>query len=210
MRKLGFLILSGTALAAAPALAQGNPSRRFDHQLAPPGARDDRRHPRHPADRAIPGRGGASGSHAAVPRAGTPAASPATRMPNPSAPAASPSEAAAPSVNLTVQFATNSAELTPAATHTLDELGRALSSQALASYKFRIEGHTDTVGNPDHNQQLSEQRANTVVDYLVSKFGLDRSRLEAMGMGETHPLVPTGKNVAEPRNRRVTVVNVGA
>ena len=46
-----------------------------------------------------------------------------------------------------------------------------------------------------------------MVDYLVSKFHVDASRLEAVGMGEDQPLVPARANVAEPRNRRVTVVN---
>ncbi len=117
--------------------------------------------------------------------------------------------AAAPSVNLTVQFATNSAELTPAAMRTLDELGRALSSQALSGYKFRIEGHTDGVGSPDHNRLLSEQRAAKVVEYLTGKFGVDRAKVEAIGMGPDQPLVPARANAPEPRNRRVTVVNVG-
>lgn len=113
-----------------------------------------------------------------------------------------------PSVNLNVQFANGSAELTPAATRTLDELGRALSSQALGSYHFRIEGHTDTVGSHDYNQVLSERRAAAVVDYLSSKFHVDRSRLEAIGMGESGLLVPTAVQTPEPRNRRVLVVNL--
>jgi OOP family OmpA-OmpF porin len=116
----------------------------------------------------------------------------------------------APSVNLTVQFRTGSADLSPAATHTLDELGRALSSPSLAGYHFRIEGHTDTVGSPDKNKMLSQERAEKVVDYLATKYGVDKSRLEPLGMGEEGLLVPTPANTAEPRNRRVTVVNVGA
>lgn len=213
MRKLGFFVLFGSALAATPALAQGNPSAdSIINSLRPgPGMTGGTRgiRPIAPSEGASPSAGNQA-PRAAVPRAGTPAASPGTRIPQPPAAPASAGEPAAPSVNLTVQFASNSAELTPAATHTLDELGRALSSQALASYKFRIEGHTDTVGNPDHNQQLSDERAKAVVDYLVSKFGVDRARLEPVGMGETHLMVPTGNNVSEPRNRRVTVVNVGA
>ncbi|HYZ62066.1 MAG TPA: OmpA family protein, partial [Acetobacteraceae bacterium] len=59
------------------------------------------------------------------------------------------------------------------------------------------------------NQLLSEQRAKAVVDYLASKFGVDRSRVEAVGMGQEHPIVITGPNVPEMRNRRVTVVNIG-
>ena len=116
----------------------------------------------------------------------------------------------APSVNLTVQFANNSAELTPAATKTLTELGRALSSESLASYRFRIEGHTDTVGAPDANKALSDRRAQAVVAFLAEKFKIDPSRLQPVGMGEDGLLVQTPQNVAEPRNRRVQVINLGA
>jgi len=116
----------------------------------------------------------------------------------------------APSVNLTVQFPNGSAQLTPAAMHTLDELGRALSSATLASYKFRIEGHTDTVGSAELNKSLSEQRAEAVVSYLASKFNIDKARLTPVGMGEDGLLVPTPANTPEPRNRRVQVVNLGA
>ena len=118
--------------------------------------------------------------------------------------------AAMPSVNLTVQFPTNSAELTPAAARVLDELGRALSSQALTGFRFRIEGHTDTVGSPDANKTLSERRAATVVEYLVGRFSIDRARLEPVGMGQDGLLVQTPPQRAEPRNRRVQVVNLGA
>lgn len=115
-----------------------------------------------------------------------------------------------PSVSLTVQFATGSATLTPQAMRTLDELGRALSSATLANYHFRIEGHTDTVGAQALNQALSERRAQAVVAYLEGKFNVSPERLQAVGMGEAGLAVPTGPDVAEPRNRRVQVVNVGA
>ena len=124
--------------------------------------------------------------------------------------AAAQAEVGNPSVSLTVQFASGSAALTPAAMRTLDELGRALSSASLASYRFRIEGHTDTVGSQAQNQALSEQRAQAVVGYLESKFRVSAERLQAVGMGEAGLAVPTGAQVPEPRNRRVQVVNVGA
>ncbi len=117
---------------------------------------------------------------------------------------------AAPAVNLTVNFANGSAELTPAAIRTLDELGRALSSKDLAGYRFRIEGHTDTVGSLDYNRALSERRAEAVVDYVAKKYGVDPSRLQAVGMGEDGLLVPTPPQTPEPRNRRVQVINLGA
>lgn len=125
---------------------------------------------------------------------------------------AAPASAATggPSVDLTVDFATGSAQLTPQARETLDQLGKALSSNDLASYRFRIEGHTDTVGTTAFNRTLSEQRAAAVVDYLARRFGVQPARLEAVGMGEAGLLVPTPPQTAEPRNRRVQVVNIGA
>ena len=114
-----------------------------------------------------------------------------------------------PLVNLGVPFQTGSATLTPPAREILDELGRALSSQALSRYRFRIEGHTDTTGDPAVNLALSGRRAVAVANYLADKFGVDRARLEAVGKGDTALLVPTGPQVSEPRNRRVQVVNTG-
>ena len=89
-------------------------------------------------------------------------------------------------------------------------MGRALSSKELAGYKFRIEGHTDTVGTPEANRLLSEQRAKAVVSYISSHFGVDGTRLQPVGMGEQDLAVPTPAQTAEPRNRRVLVVNLGA
>jgi OOP family OmpA-OmpF porin len=117
---------------------------------------------------------------------------------------------AAPSANLTVNFASGSSDLTPQAIQALNELGRALSSKDLAAYKFRIEGHTDTVGTPEANRALSEQRAKAVVAFITSHFGVDEGRLQAVGMGEQELAVPTPAQTPEPRNRRVLVVNLGA
>jgi outer membrane protein OmpA-like peptidoglycan-associated protein len=125
-------------------------------------------------------------------------------------PVAPPAPVNAPSINLEVKFATNSADLTPEARAALDRLGTALSSPDLAGFRFRIAGHTDTVGSPEANRSLSARRANTVVDYLSSNYRVDRSRLEAIGMGSDSPAYPTGPQVDEPRNRRVQVVNLGA
>ena len=119
-------------------------------------------------------------------------------------------QSAAPSANLTVNFASGSSDLTPQAIQALNELGRALSSSELAGYKFRIEGHTDNVGTPEANRALSEQRAQAVVSYITSHFGVDPSRLQSIGKGEEDLAVPTAAQTNEPRNRRVLVVNLGA
>src|SRR5580658_2690412 len=96
--------------------------------------------------------------------------------------------AAGPSVNLTVNFPTGSAELTPAARASLDGLGKALASNDLADFRFRIEGHTDNVGSREENLSLSQKRAEAVVSYLTSQYNVAPSRLEAVGMGQERPL----------------------
>jgi OmpA-OmpF porin, OOP family len=115
-----------------------------------------------------------------------------------------------PAISINVQFETGSAELTPEATRALDNLGKALSDQSLVAYRFRIEGHTDTVGSRAYNKDLSDRRAAAVVEYLTSNFHVERRRVEAIGMGEDGLLVSTPDETPEPRNRRVQVVNVGS
>ena len=112
-------------------------------------------------------------------------------------------------VALTVTFATASAELAPSAEAVLNNLGRALASPQLAGFRFRVEGHTDTVGARGLNQVLSERRASAVRDWLVRRHGIDPRRLEAVGLGEQQPLVATPDETPEPRNRRVQVINLG-
>ena len=126
----------------------------------------------------------------------------------PAAPVAAPAKPL--SADLTVQFATGSADLTPQATHVLDELGKALTSADLSAYRFRIAGHTDTVGTPEMNKALSDQRAAAVATYLESKFSVPAARLETVGMGEADLAVATPPQTPEPRNRRVQVINLGS
>jgi outer membrane protein OmpA-like peptidoglycan-associated protein len=112
-------------------------------------------------------------------------------------------------VSLMVTFATGSASLSPAAERALAPLGQALASPDLARYRFRIEGHTDTVGDAAMNQALSEQRAVAVRDHLVGRHGVSPDRLETVGLGEDQLLVPTRDHTPEARNRRVQVLNIG-
>jgi len=75
-----------------------------------------------------------------------------------------------------------SARLTPASKRVIDEtLLPILNGKAV---NIEIMSHTDSRGNDDYNMSLSQQRANAVVNYLVSK-GISRSRLSAKGYGET-------------------------
>ena len=112
-----------------------------------------------------------------------------------------------PALDLTIQFEFNSATLTPTAVHQLDNVGAALSSQQLNSFKFMLVGHTDSVGSRSYNQSLSEKRASSVHAYLVDKYGLSDDRLRSLGMGEDTPLYQDDPENGE--NRRVELRNIG-
>jgi OmpA-OmpF porin, OOP family len=144
--------------------------------------------------------------------AGEPTTTPAAARPAAGQPARMASTAAAtadlPSIDLNVEFAFDSAVLTPAATKVLDALGTALVHPELAGQRFRIEGHTDTVGTRPYNQSLSERRANAVADYLAHQFKLPTAGLEPVGMGKDGLAVSTPDQTPEARNRRVHVVNL--
>jgi outer membrane protein OmpA-like peptidoglycan-associated protein len=107
----------------------------------------------------------------------------------------------------TVTFEFNSFRLTRHAERQLDEVGEVLNMPTFQDYKFVIVGHTDAVGGETYNQQLSQQRARSVVDYLTSRQGIDRNRLSAVGWGESRllPDVPPDSSA----NRRVEVRNIG-
>lgn len=152
--------------------------------------------------------GGGAAPHA--PSAARPASAPQMTHGAARAREEAASPVAGPSINLTVNFPTGSAELTPAARASLDALGKALASSELANFRFRIEGHTDNVGSKEANLALSQQRAEAVVSYLTSQYNVSPSRLEAVGMGQERPLVETPPQTPEARNRRVQVINLGA
>jgi len=230
------LITAPLALAALPAVAQSNPSSDQIIQSLKPsgnllsGGTRGIRMANPNATEATPQATGSqssssqsagsqsagsqsAGSQAAAPHAATSqAAAPRSTAPAPTrtASTAPTGTTEAPSVSLSVEFASGSADLTPQARQTLDQLGKALSSSDLAQYHFRIEGHTDTVGSADFNKALSQQRADAVAAYLESKFGVNQSRLQAVGMGEEGLVVPTPPNTPNEKNRRVAVVNLGA
>jgi outer membrane protein OmpA-like peptidoglycan-associated protein len=71
--------------------------------------------------------------------------------------------------------------------------------------KIIIEGHTDDVGDENYNQALSERRAKAVMEALAG-MGVKRSRMKAVGYGETKPLVPNDTEENRQLNRRVEIV----
>ena len=75
---------------------------------------------------------------------------------------------AAGRADLRVSFVMGSSELTDAGRREADKFVTALAAPSLSGKKFRIEGHTDSVGSRDFNLDLSKRRAQAVVDYLAS------------------------------------------
>jgi outer membrane protein OmpA-like peptidoglycan-associated protein len=96
-------------------------------------------------------------------------------------------------------FDVNKYNLQPESFVELDNLVELLKENPALS--ISINGHTDNTGNPADNMKLSNNRANEVVRYLVSK-GIAASRLTAKGWGETQPIAPNNTEEGRARNRR--------
>ena len=106
-------------------------------------------------------------------------------------------------LTMQVRFAMGSANLTDDAKTELTKYVQAMQSPQLASMKFVIEGHTDSSGKRATNLDLSQRRAQSVVDYLAAN-GVGQDRLQAQGFGPDKPI--TGLSKASPLNRRVELV----
>ncbi len=118
-------------------------------------------------------------------------------------PAPAPSQ-----LQLSVQFEFASAKVSAESRELLTRLGAAMNSPKLADLQFRIEGHTDSVGDAQANQRLSEQRAGNVKQFLMSNASIAEARLSAVGKGSSEPV-----DKANPKsdvNRRVVVVALEA
>jgi len=109
------------------------------------------------------------------------------------------------SLDMQLTFATGSAELDAEARRRIDPFAVALTqaNYGLAGNSFRVEGHTDSVGNRSSNLDLSRRRAQSVVDYLVAK-GVPASRLTGKGFGPDAPL--SGLSANNGANRRVEII----
>jgi len=105
-------------------------------------------------------------------------------------------------VSFTVYFEFNRDELTAESRNAIREITAEISRRPAA--EVIVIGHTDRVGTLEHNDALSLQRAARVRRSLV-EAGVAADRIEIAGRGEREPLVPTGDEVPEPRNRRVEI-----
>jgi|SRR5579863_457416 len=108
-----------------------------------------------------------------------------------------------------VEFATGSAELTPAGEKTLGTLGEALRSDKLQPCCFQIGGYTDSTGRLSSNERLSRRRALSVIAYLTKDAGIDSERMMPQGYGPSNPIGDNNTPEGRAQNRRVEVVNAG-
>ena len=104
-----------------------------------------------------------------------------------------------PVYDLRLTFDKDSDVLTQAARDNLAVLADALKNSDAPASRLAVDGYTDASGTDDHNLDLSQRRATSVVSFLDEQ-GVDTSRLVAQGFGETNPL---NGNAEDPANRRV-------
>jgi len=103
-----------------------------------------------------------------------------------------------------VNFAFDKATLTPEAKEILEE-AVTLLKETDDIVEVRVEGHTDSIGSEAYNQELSQRRAESVVDYLTSR-GVSGSNLLPVGLGENFPVANNDTEAGRAANRRVDFV----
>jgi len=105
-----------------------------------------------------------------------------------------------------IEFEVAKASLTPKGRQTVNKLAEILNKYP--DIRIEIAGHTDSDGRADFNQQLSQARVDTVKNALIEQ-GINTTRLEAVGYGETKPLVPNTSAENKQKNRRVEINILG-
>jgi outer membrane protein OmpA-like peptidoglycan-associated protein len=103
-----------------------------------------------------------------------------------------------------VTFPFNASELSDDAKAIIDEALQPFVAENRGVY-FEIEGHTDASGPAEYNEQLGEQRALAVRDYLYSTHNVALSRMEAISFGESQPLADNDTREGRAQNRRVVI-----
>lgn len=103
-----------------------------------------------------------------------------------------------------VHFDTNSAEIKPESSDTLEEISRLLLARP--ALKLHVVGHTDNQGEREYNMELSRRRAEAVTRSLATNYGADAGRLVAAGVGPLSPVATNDTPAGRAKNRRVELV----
>lgn len=104
-----------------------------------------------------------------------------------------------------VTFATDSSDLSPAFFNVLTSVSKVM--QEFDKTVVEVAGHTDSTGSDSYNQSLSERRANSVTQYLVSQ-GIMSQRMITIGLGESLPVADNSTAGGRQANRRVEITMV--
>lgn len=102
-----------------------------------------------------------------------------------------------------VKFAFDRDALTPKAKEALDQLAGSIASTK--GYIIALEGGTDSVGPADYNYDLSQRRANSVIQYLASKYNVPAHKIYVIGLGKDKPAETNKTKAGRADNRRVDV-----
>jgi outer membrane protein OmpA-like peptidoglycan-associated protein len=102
-----------------------------------------------------------------------------------------------------VHFGFNKDNLTKNAKQALDQL--ATDVQNTKGYIITVEGGTDSVGGKDYNYQLSERRADSVIQYLASQHSIPAHKIYLIGLGKDKPIEANNTREGRAKNRRVDV-----
>ena len=108
-----------------------------------------------------------------------------------------------PVAETSVKFGFNKDNLTPKAKEALDQLAGSISSTK--GYIIALEGGTDSVGPADYNYDLSQRRANSVIQYLASKHNVPAHKIYVIGLGKDKPVETNKTASGRADNRRVDV-----
>jgi len=100
-----------------------------------------------------------------------------------------------------IEFDLESAEIKPTMFYDLDKVSRFLLDNP--DFKLRISGHTDSYGTPEYNLQLSKDRAEAIMEYIIYFGNVPRARVDAEGYGSTDPIVEEITEEDRQLNRRV-------
>ena len=109
------------------------------------------------------------------------------------------------SVALYINFETGKSQIKPESEPIIDQIFKMLKQNP--DLKVSIEGHTDNVGSEKSNRTLSESRAKSVMNALVSK-GINVSRIQYKGWGQTKPIADNNTEEGKAKNRRVEIVKL--
>ncbi|HET6421269.1 MAG TPA: OmpA family protein, partial [Geobacteraceae bacterium] len=109
-------------------------------------------------------------------------------------------------MTLNIEFDTNKAVIKPEYFGEVERVANFMKEYP--QVRGIIEGHTDDVGSAKYNLRLSQRRAESVVNMLAEKYGINESRLAAKGYGMTRPIADNSTREGRQMNRR-TVANFG-